>query len=235
MKITKNYIRLIIQIRNFHNYLILMQKKIYLVTFKKILYMNNFTYSQFTETEEAKLVLIHEPSYEIFMSMLHPAGSLYKDVTSESLIQKNFQNLKIILKAHGIKTCSVREILSQNREDLLKLSMETLHYTCNESQNDIDDPLFKFYLSDEYKKQTLNKMNNNQLVDIVLTNPFFELKYSKKNTYIETSKISFAPLGNLIYVRDPQIATQKGIVIGRSESDLRKTEKKNYISSFKKY
>ena len=51
-------------------------------------------YSQYSESEPAKLVLIHEPSYEIFMSMLHPAGSLYKDVTSESLVAKDFENFR---------------------------------------------------------------------------------------------------------------------------------------------
>jgi arginine deiminase len=68
-------------------------------------------------------------------------------------------------------------------------------------------------------------MSDDQLVDCVLTKPLFTLKKSKKNTFVETRRISFTPLGNLIYVRDSQIATQKGIVIGNSESDLRRSEK----------
>lgn len=186
---------------------------------------NNRNLSQYTETEQAKLVLIHEPSYEIFMSMLHPAGSLYKDVTCGSKIQKNFDNLKMILQIHGIKTVSVREALCKDRHDLIKLAMIALQYACEENEKDNTDELFKFYLSDEYKEQILNKMTNDQLVDVVLTKPYFFLKHSKKNTFIETSRISFLPLGNLIYVRDPQITTQKGIVIGGSECPLRKTEK----------
>lgn len=186
---------------------------------------NGIKYSQYTETEQAKLVLIHEPSYEIFMSMLHPAGSLYKDVTSESLIHKDFENLKQILKIHGIRTVTVREALLMDRPSLIKLAMNSLQYLAEETEKDLSDSLFKYYLSDEYKEQILNKMSDDQLVDVVLTKPFFTLKRSKKNTFIETSKISFMPLGNLIYVRDPQIATQKGIVIGRSECLLRRTEK----------
>jgi len=182
-------------------------------------------YSQYTETEQAKLVLIHEPSYEIFMSMLHPAGSLYKDVTSESLIHKDFESLKQILKIHGIQTITVREALLMDRTSLINLAKNSLQYLSEEPEKEITDNLFRFYLSDEYKEQILNKMSDDQLVDVVLTKPFFTLKLSKKNTFIETSKISFMPLGNLIYVRDPQIATQKGIVIGRSECVLRRTEK----------
>jgi len=187
--------------------------------------MDEIKYSQYTETEQAKLVLIHEPSYEIFMSMLHPAGSLYKDVTSESLIHKDFENLKQIMKIHGIRTLTVREALLMDRPALIKLAMNSLQYLAEEGEKDTSDSLFSYYLSDEYKETILNKMSNDQLVDAVLTKPFFTLKRSKKNTFIETSKISFMPLGNLIYVRDPQIATQKGIVIGRSECLLRRTEK----------
>jgi arginine deiminase len=187
--------------------------------------MDEIKYSQYTETEQAKLVLIHEPSYEIFMSMLHPAGSLYKDVTSESLIHKDFENLKQIMKIHGIRILTVREALLMDRPALIKLAMNSLQYLAEEGEKDTSDSLFSYYLSDEYKETILNKMSNDQLVDAVLTKPFFTLKRSKKNTFIETSKISFMPLGNLIYVRDPQIATQKGIVIGRSECLLRRTEK----------
>ncbi len=183
-------------------------------------------YSQFTETERPKLVLIHEPSYEVFMSILHPAGSLYKDVTSESLIQKDFDNLKKILKKQGIKTVSVREALLTDRNSLIQLAMNSLQYTKDGSEKDAkEDKLFDHYLSDEYKQKNLNKMSDDQLVNLVLTKPSFSLKRSKTNTFIETSMISFMPLGNLIYVRDQQIATQKGIVIGRSECLVRDAEK----------
>ena len=183
-------------------------------------------YSQYSESEPAKLVLIHEPSYEIFMSMLHPAGSLYKDVTSESLVSKDFDNLRLILNEKGIRVISVREALKMDRTGLIELAKNSLHYDFDEKDGvNKDDPLFSFYLSDEYKDQNLKKMSDDQLVDCVLTKPFFTLKKSKKNTFIETSKISFMPLGNLIYVRDPQIATQRGIVIGNSECTLRRTEK----------
>ncbi len=187
--------------------------------------MEKINYSQFTETEQAKLVLIHEPSYEIFMSMLHPAGSLYKDVTSESQIKKDFHNLKQILKIHGIRTITVREALLIDREALILLAKNTLEYVAAEDEKESSDSLFTYYLSDEYKETILNKMTDDQLVDVVLTKPVFTLKRSKKNTFIETSKISFMPMGNLIYVRDPQIATQKGIVLCRSESIQRGTEK----------
>ncbi len=47
--------------------------------------------SQFTELEEAKFILYHELSYEIFMSILHPAASLFRDVTGENSIKKTWK------------------------------------------------------------------------------------------------------------------------------------------------
>ena len=140
-------------------------------------------YSQYSESEPAKLVLIHEPSYEIFMSMLHPAGSLYKDVTSESLVAKDFENFRNILNDRGIRVISVREALIMDRPGLIELAKNSLQYDFDEmDQESKKDPLFSFYLSDEYKDQILNKMSDDQLVDCVLTKPFFTLKKSKKNT-----------------------------------------------------
>lgn len=182
-------------------------------------------YSQFTETEEAKLVLIHEPSYEIFMSMLHPAGSLYKGVTSESMISKDFENLKTILKIHGVRAITIREALLMDRPSLIELATNCLHYHADEKEESPNDALFSHYMSDAYKKEILNKMTNNQLIDVILTRPYVKLKRSQKNTFIETSNVSFKPLGNLIYVRDTQVTTQRGIIIGRSDCEVRKLEK----------
>ena len=38
-------------------------------------------FSQESENAPADTILIHKPSKEVFMSMLHPAASLYENVT----------------------------------------------------------------------------------------------------------------------------------------------------------
>ena len=47
---------------------------------------------------------------------------------------------------------------------------------------------------------------------------------TKLNTFIEPKSISFNPLGNLIFCRDQQITTKKGVVIGRARSSQRDGE-----------
>ena len=46
------------------------------------------------------------------------------------------------------------------------------------------------------------------------------------NTFIESSLISYKPLGNLVFCRDQQITTSKGVVIGRTISSQRMGEHK---------
>ena len=52
------------------------------------------------------------------------------------------------------------------------------------------------------------------------------LRYVDKNTFIEPASINFKPLGNLLFCRDQQITTKKGVVMGRSISIQREIEHK---------
>ena len=80
------------------------------------------------------------------------------------------------------------------------------------------------YTSNEYKQEIINKLSDDQLVDIILNNPKYILSPTKLNTFIEPKSISFNPLGNLIFCRDQQITTKKGVVIGRARSSQRAGE-----------
>ena len=55
-------------------------------------------FQQKEENFPAKYILVHIPEKEIFMSTLHPAASLYEDVTDYVKVKECFDNLKNILK-----------------------------------------------------------------------------------------------------------------------------------------
>ena len=55
-------------------------------------------FQQKEENYPAKYILVHIPEKEIFMSTLHPAASLYEDVTDYVKVKECFDNLKNILK-----------------------------------------------------------------------------------------------------------------------------------------
>jgi arginine deiminase len=185
------------------------------------------------ESEPAEVIIIHEPSYEVFMSMLHPAASLYSDVTNEREVHSEFQELREILKGEKIKLMTVRECLRLNRQELIKLAMGSLVYECLNEQDGSGNQTFKYYMSDEYKFSVLEKLTNDQLVDVVLTRPTYTMKYVNVNTYVEPVNISFRPLGNLLFVRDQQITTQKGVVLGRTSTWAREKEHEIMLQVFK--
>ena len=60
-----------------------------------------------------------------------------------------------------------------------------------------------------------------------------KLKHIDTDTFIESTSITFCPLGNLVFCRDQQITTKKGVVIGRSRTSQRKYEHKIMKQVFK--
>ena len=184
---------------------------------------------QDSENSPANFILVHKPSKEIFMSILHPAASLYKSVTESKSVTQCFRNLMAVLINKGIKVKTVRECLKINRQALEELAFECLTYElADEDKNDSKDKnnKYKYYLSDEYKRTVIKKLWIGQLVDVVLTQPKYVLRYVDKNTFIEPASINFKPLGNLLFCRDQQITTKKGVVMGRSISIQREIEHK---------
>jgi arginine deiminase len=181
---------------------------------------------QLDETSVVDTIIIHHPNIEVFMSMLHPAASLYADVTTNSELNKNFENLKEILRAKKIRMLTVRDCLKMKKEALIELSMNCLTYVAENADEGKDNEQFRHYMSDEYKHNTLSKLDADQLVDVVLTHPTYTLRYTTINTNVEFANISFKPLGNLLYVRDQQIITQKGVVIGKFNANVREIEQK---------
>lgn len=183
------------------------------------------SFTQESENAPAKFVLIHKPSKEIFLSMLHPAASLYENVTEDKSVTQCFRSLIGILSQKGIEVKTVRDCLKLNRETLEELAMKSLVYELDSSsKNQKVNEKLMYYLSDNYKRQVISKLLLGQLVDVVLTQPKYKLAFNDSNTFIEPVCISFNPLGNILFCRDQQIITQKGVIIGRAWSKQREIE-----------
>ena len=185
-------------------------------------------FQQKEENYPAKYILVHIPEKEIFMSTLHPAASLYEDVTDYVKVKECFDNLKNILKEKKIELITVRSALKLNKTALKNLALETLKYEVDSDlsfdKKSKEYKIFLNYTSKEYKQEIIDKLSDDQLVDVVINNPKYILSPTKLNTFIEPKSISFNPLGNLIFCRDQQITTKKGVVIGRARSSQRAGE-----------
>ena len=195
-------------------------------------------FAQPSESTPAKTILVHICKMETFICSLNPAASLYEDVTDEDSIRECFNNLKEYLKTKNIKLITVEEalLLKDNEEDLMRLAKESLFYERETPSIDIDEKQespskrkssfeeYCIYSSDEYKEKVLKKFSKKHLINVILTRPTMKLKHIETDTYIESTSITFCPLGNLVFCRDQQITTKKGVVIGKTRTSQRRYE-----------
>ena len=187
-------------------------------------------FRQPSESNPAKRIIVHIPEKEVFMSTIHPAGSLYEDVTDEREVKECMDNLHTILENKNIELITVRSALKLDRRHLEEMAFESINYEIEEN-SEIDKESKEYqeflkYVNDTYKYEVISKLTNDQLVDVVLTNPIYKLKPSLINTMVESTLVSYNPLGNLIFCRDQQITTAKGVVIGRAIASQRMREHK---------
>jgi arginine deiminase len=194
-------------------------------------------FTQLSESTPAKTIIVQVSKMESFICSLNPAASLYEDVTDEDEIRKCFKSLKDYLKTMGIKLITVEEalLLKENSSELMELAKNALNYERETKKEEIKEEENKKkrkssfddyckYSSEEYKEKVLKKFTKKNLINIILTRPTMKLKHIKTDTFIESTSITFCPLGNLVFCRDQQITTQKGVVIGRSRTSQRKYE-----------
>lgn len=110
------------------------------------------------------------------------------------------------------------------RVELEEMAMTALTYSLDEGV-DLSElrEQDQQYLSDEYKRDVLQHMSILQLIDSIMINPTVHISPSYRDTGLSAS-YTFQPLSNLVYTRDQQITTCKGIVMGRLRSSQRQLE-----------
>eukprot|EP00878_Enallax_costatus_P010464 GHUV01010925.1.p1 GENE.GHUV01010925.1~~GHUV01010925.1.p1 ORF type:complete len:467 (+),score=159.73 GHUV01010925.1:196-1596(+) len=184
------------------------------------------------ENEVAEVVIVCEPEgATLMMGGLHPRGSLYERPVNIDIAKAQHAAFREVLRAHGVRVLTVREILAFGveermgaRVELEDLAANTLTYKLAEGHQLSDlTKADQYYLSDEYKRTVLGSMSTSQLIEICLINPTVTLLPSYRDTGL-TASYTFEPLSNLVYTRDQQITTCKGIVMGRLRSQQRQKE-----------
>ena len=199
-------------------------------------------FSQPSESTPAKTVLVHVSKMESFICSLNPAASLYEDVTDEDDIRACFNELGEYLKTKNIQLITVEDalLLKDKEDNLMKLAKDSLNYEReteikeeeeeNKEDNDKDKKRksslhdYMNFSSDEYKEKVLKKFSKKNLINVILTRPTMKLKHIETDTFIESTSITFCPVGNMVFCRDQQITTKKGVVIGTSRTSQRKYE-----------
>lgn len=169
------------------------------------------------------------------MGSCHPNGSLYEKPLDLRAAQLEHMRFREELERNGCVVRTVREILAQDcdvdvvaREKLEDLAMDSMSYKLIQSHGGLDLQTLTsteaHLLSDEYKKSCIEKMDVEQLVEVILTRPTILLEKADKDTELLVVNYTYEPLVNLIFCRDQQITTARGVVMGRPRSRIRQRE-----------
>ena len=70
----------------------------------------------------------------------------------------------------------------------------------------------KWFVGEQYKRQVLEEMSPEQLIDVILCRPTVEMRPSFRDTGY-TATYRFEPLTNMQFTRDQQITTRRGLVM----------------------
>uniref|UniRef100_A0A383WIV7 Arginine deiminase n=1 Tax=Tetradesmus obliquus TaxID=3088 RepID=A0A383WIV7_TETOB len=184
------------------------------------------------ENEVAEVVIVCEPEgATLMMGGLHPRGSLYERPVNIDTAKAQHAGFREVLRAQGVRVLTVREILAFGveermgaRVELEELAAGTLTYKLADGHKEADlTEADRHYLSDAYKREVVGAMSTSQLIEICLINPTVTLLPSYRDTGL-TASYTFEPLSNLVYTRDQQVTTCKGIVMGRLRSAQRQKE-----------
>lgn len=184
------------------------------------------------ENDRAEIVIVCEPEgMSLQLGGLHPRASLYEKPVNLEAAKGAHAEFRRIMRQNGLRVLTVREILAYGTEEhvgaraeLEDFAMTALTYRLAEGAalDDIE-PEDRHYLTDDYKRTVLEHMSVQQLIDTILTNPTVNLAPSYRDTGL-TATYSFEPLSNLVYTRDQQVTTGRGIVMGRLRSPQRNLE-----------
>ncbi|KAL0217995.1 hypothetical protein RCL1_008843 [Eukaryota sp. TZLM3-RCL] len=193
----------------------------------------NKEFSPFTQRHEndpAEIVIVHEPGIEIFMGSLHPNGALYEKPVNLRKAQQQHRNFVKILTDNGCTVYTVRQVLAMGCENDLKsrvqledFAFSSLTYEFSEDTQQLSESE-KRLLSAEYKREILSEMDVDNLVELIITQPTVRLSKSSINTALTAESHSFKPLGNLVFSRDQQIVTNKGVIMCNLNSTQRSGE-----------
>jgi arginine deiminase len=182
------------------------------------------------EWDNAKEVLVHTPSQELFLGVVHPDAALFERAFSIDGATAEHRNYIRLLESEGVRVHTVVDTLLHGTLDAngqpvegpdldalrafaaLYLTYDTSKLTAQQQHD-----------QDSYKENVIKALNPRELVSIILQQPTIHLYNTGINTGLAAT-YETAPVMNLYFLRDQMITTAKGVVIGKMNSVQRATE-----------
>lgn len=175
------------------------------------------------------LVLVHDPTDELFIGALHPDAALFSDYIDIREANREHRAFRRLLSKCGYEVRTVREVLLEGTVDAHgkpirgKKFNELKEFASQFLEYDSSDGTVDAAQQEQYKQQVLAKAHPVDLINVILTRPKIILHSTDANTGFSADYM-IRPLMNLIFTRDSMLSTRKGMIIGRFHSPQRTSE-----------
>ena len=184
---------------------------------------------QESELDAANTVVMHDPLLEVVFGSLHPEGSMYWQPTSIFDAQAAHRRFADELKSRGIRYLLVKDVLIEctAQQALLDLAMDSVQYVLQGDDSGLSEAE-RAMVTDDYKRQSLAVKSSAELFDIILMQPTVTLEPAAhiRNTSFRVVQTAVDPLTKLLFTRDQQIITARGLVMANMMFDNRRRETK---------
>ncbi len=183
----------------------------------------------------ADVVIMHEPSSELYYGVLHPHAALFDTYFNAPKAAKEHEEYRELLKKNGVEVLTVKEVLLKNVVDAFGEPVEgpeleefrLFARSCVRINTSADASLSPREIEEQhaYLDGIFKVMHPVDLVRTVLLQPNLILKKTPTNTFV-TADYNANPVMNLYFSRDQLITTAKGIVVTNLNSPQREIETK---------
>lgn len=181
------------------------------------------------EYDPARVVLVHTPNIEYSEGMLCPSAALYEGYGSPEIAKQEHLDYILELRRRDIQVYNLVDVLldgsdekehGENNKDirlLRELALNSLSYSFENLSIENKERL------NLEKRIVIGLSSPAELVRIILLQSTEEISPTSKNTGYKSRSVR-DPLYNLMFTRDQMITTDKGVVLGKMNSEQRASE-----------
>ncbi len=194
------------------------------------------------EYDTAKTIIVHRPSLEMLIGSAFFSAALYEGPMDRRMAAKEHDAYVQELEKQGAEVLHLRDILLNGTRDttgniiegpvtdeLRQMALYSMHLLTDGIQTMCDRAKIG-----QQKKFSVEFMAPEDLVEIILLQPTYNLSYSDENNSEYAASVQIKPVYNQTFFRDQQITTDKGVVIGSMNSKERTDEVAITELAFKK-
>lgn len=183
------------------------------------------SFCQASEFDHPTDIITHCPSIETRFPF-HLSAFLYEHPPDPAkAVECHDKFRKMLHEACGARVWTVREILSLMSTSELRKCFIDFTKVSFSLHPGIPGSDIQEKLKTEYLDFSLSKLSKDHIIDLMFLHPSITIDVdSSTATGFHFDKIPLSPLANIVFTRDQQIITAKGVIIGRFGAHQRESE-----------